>query len=220
MGGASGDAARGAAPGAAPRSGRAPARGRARQRPRHGGAETGARTFSHKHARTPARTLPHPQTRAPRPARPAPAGCADPDPAHLPRGAWCPVDPRECPSYFASFTAGTGNSSKMIYFDYCGEVRQRTSAGCLCQVRAAGRELRFVTAAAPFGDARAWRACAGVVSERGARVACLELHSFAPRHPRHSLTSSCHPRHQGEWYDNASVLHMGVCATAPHWSKR
>jgi hypothetical protein len=24
-------------------------------------------------------------------------GCADPDPTHLTRGAWCPVDPRECP---------------------------------------------------------------------------------------------------------------------------
>ncbi|KIY99874.1 hypothetical protein MNEG_8085, partial [Monoraphidium neglectum] len=84
-------------------------------------------------------------------------GCADPDPTHLTRGAWCPVDPRECPSYFATYTAGTGAGSKMIYFDYCGEVRQRTAAGCLCQ---------------------------------------------------------------GEWYDNSSHLHWGVCAVAPHWQHR
>lgn len=62
-------------------------------------------------------------------------GCADPDPSRVPLGAWCPVDPRECNSYFSAFTAGRGADAKMVYYDYCGEVRSRTTAGCLCQVR-------------------------------------------------------------------------------------
>lgn len=61
-------------------------------------------------------------------------GCADPGEADgLPYGAWCPVDPKECPSYFSSYTAGQGPGAKMVFYDYCGEVRARTLSGCLCQ---------------------------------------------------------------------------------------
>jgi len=45
------------------------------------------------------------------------------------------VDPRECPSYYSSFFAGGEQApqGKIVYYDYCGDVRERTAAGCLCQ---------------------------------------------------------------------------------------
>ncbi|GBF91918.1 V-type proton ATPase subunit B-like [Raphidocelis subcapitata] len=60
-------------------------------------------------------------------------GCADPDPGSFPFGAWCPVDPKECPSYYSLYDAGGPKAGKPVYFDYCGPVRARTAAGCLCQ---------------------------------------------------------------------------------------
>ncbi|KIZ04005.1 hypothetical protein MNEG_3952 [Monoraphidium neglectum] len=58
-------------------------------------------------------------------------GCADPGNRLLTAGAWCPVDPRECHSYYGAYV--TARNASVVYYDYCGEVRERTVGGCLCQ---------------------------------------------------------------------------------------
>eukprot|EP00879_Flechtneria_rotunda_P018025 GHRR01018891.1.p1 GENE.GHRR01018891.1~~GHRR01018891.1.p1 ORF type:complete len:1346 (+),score=395.98 GHRR01018891.1:182-4219(+) len=61
-------------------------------------------------------------------------GCANPD--SDPLGNWCPVDPHKCPSLYGAKQPDPGDvppsMMNRVYFDYCGEVRNRTQAGCLC----------------------------------------------------------------------------------------
>ncbi|WIA30082.1 hypothetical protein OEZ86_000177 [Tetradesmus obliquus] len=61
-------------------------------------------------------------------------GCANPD--EDPLGAWCPVDPRSCPSYYGAKQPAVGDVPpsllNRVYFDYCQPVRNKTEAGCLC----------------------------------------------------------------------------------------
>eukprot|EP00877_Chromochloris_zofingiensis_P008813 jgi/Chrzof1/4185/Cz14g02050.t1 len=61
-------------------------------------------------------------------------GCANPDKEA--KGAWCPVDPRTCPSYFAAALVEghkvPGHKKFEYWYDWCGPVRTTTEAGCLC----------------------------------------------------------------------------------------
>jgi hypothetical protein len=154
-------------------------------------------------------------------------GCADPDPVRLPFGAWCPVDPRECPSYYSSFVAGNPRAAsgglvtgKMVYYDYCGPVRERTTAGCLCQVRACvlggkGDGGPEVTASAP----RRGRQGCSLRSRRASVLPSSRSPSTSSASCRAPATLPSTPA-QGIWYDNNSIAHAGTCAIAKHWEAK
>ncbi|GBF96277.1 hypothetical protein Rsub_09072 [Raphidocelis subcapitata] len=55
------------------------------------------------------------------------SGCANPDADPL--GDWCAVDAAACQGYHSTFVDAAGAT---VHYDYCGEVRERTKAGCLC----------------------------------------------------------------------------------------
>lgn len=86
------------------------------------------------------------------------SGCANPNGDA--NGAWCAVDRGKCLGYYASFTDDWGST---VYFDYCGEVRERTSRGCLCaaewRVAGAGKEGYRDRCASPDREGEGARKC-------------------------------------------------------------
>lgn len=61
-------------------------------------------------------------------------GCSNPN--NDPKGPWCPVDPRDCPSYYDTYAQPTqpmgapaGYTYTYGFMDYCAPVRQVTQSG-------------------------------------------------------------------------------------------
>lgn len=85
------------------------------------------------------------------------SGCANPD--GDPSGEWCAVDGEKCPGRYGSYSVASTGAT--VFFDYCGDVRERTAAGCLCAAEWRGER----------GVGKAYRdRCAHPDSPKGARV--------------------------------------------------